>query len=222
MNRSKHVVAGVAGLVFSGWMFGCVPYVTSPTSPYMNVPYAEGDTAFSSANKQATLDAAVTAIQAGLNREVAGIGAYQFVLPKRTTRESYQVVQQGLGEPASWSDQGLIAGLPVVEVEGVYVRGSKGEVELLWPKDWTQGNGPRQARTVYLTYRMGQWSVEMVRDWRFEVPASDYAGLPPAPVQEPALEQEPASEEATPSEKTSTAEGQVNVVPLQGEPVESQ
>jgi len=146
-------------MLLLGWSMlgvGCAPYI--------NIPPVPGDVASHDPNNINVPRAERVALGEALRR-FPPEGDYLVALPEGSTRESYRQVLERLppgGRPVEAGEQ---TG-PIYEVAAVYIRGTRGQVDVIPP---ARGEARPRLFTVYLDYGFNGWGVSRTRQWNIPV-----------------------------------------------------
>ncbi len=119
----------VTALALAFALSGCA----SPT--YINIPAERGDAAFHSPNGRTVVALSTQALDAVATASPTPL-AYEFVLPRGATIESYAAVAEQLGDLAiipAGDTQAAPADFPLYEVRAIRVRGGTAEVDVIQP-----------------------------------------------------------------------------------------
>ncbi len=156
--RSALCLLTVSGALMFG---GCASYV--------NIPPQVGDLALHSPNHPTVALVEAEAIR-GLVLEQPPDLPYQVSLPPKTSSSSYETVLKHLGENAQWPEEGPQAGVPVLEVRQLRLRGWYAQVDVLRPSSFNQPDGPTQLTTVWLKwYPFAGWRFQRAHVWSLGV-----------------------------------------------------
>ncbi|HEX7008336.1 MAG TPA: hypothetical protein VF184_00045 [Phycisphaeraceae bacterium] len=173
----------VAGWMLAAWMglaaVGC-------STPYVNIPAAQGDVASHNPNADNVRGVQIAALRAVLlDRPIEG--PIKLVLPEGTSNLTYAAVAEAVG-PNAYApfEPEADDATATLEVKQIRIRGWQGEVDLVRPYPYGQGE-VQQLVTVYLDYApFSGWTFNRIRSWR----SGTQAALPseevrPGPVEAP-------------------------------------
>lgn len=152
--------------------------------PYVNIPSQRGDVAAHDPNANNVRNAEVTALRAVmLDRPIEG--PVLIKLPPGTSSLTYAAVAPQVSEFAltPQDEDATAAGLPVLEVRQLRIRGWDGEVDIIRPSY----DGGEQLITVTIKYApFSGWTSSFIRTWRGNVEETlPSSTLEPAPTQTP-------------------------------------
>lgn len=152
----RRLAAGglVIGLgVGASWTAGCATYA--------NYPAVDGDVAVNDPNV-APLPSMMTVAMGWLMDRYPAEGAYVVNWPRGMDRARAKSMVELVGPDARVVSPET-EGLPVYHVSRVWLRGDRGEVDVMRPV--AQGEGGYQTVTVHLRSELGRWEIANSKVW---------------------------------------------------------
>ena len=154
MRRATLVGGLLAGLgVLGGVGVGCATYA--------NYPKVDGDVAVNDPNIAPLPTMMVVAMGWVVDRYPAD-GAYVVNWPRGTDRNRAESLAERVGPEARIVEPSTMD-LPVYHVSRIWLRGDRGEVDVMRPVAGTEGG--HQTLTVHLRNELGRWEVTNSKAW---------------------------------------------------------